>query len=185
MNKLNIRNIYLADFTYTFNKARQRLSDVILQFGRRYRWSTPATTPAPQTLSRWPRSAVFRPKHYHVPAATEHSSATPQSTFFQHLNSGVSNTSVQVPTLATTLRHIRPLVGLCSRRKPKSIHCYLSCYQKQSRPFLCRLSNRALHRRLATEAAFQRLSCAIPTTQTTTRSLSYRPLMRAIQSTTM
>ena len=37
MNKLDIRNIRFMDFTYGFNKSRQRLSDVILQFGRRRR----------------------------------------------------------------------------------------------------------------------------------------------------
>ena len=33
MNKLDIRNIRFADFTYVFNKSRQRLLDVILQEG--------------------------------------------------------------------------------------------------------------------------------------------------------
>ena len=33
MNKLNICNLRLADFSYNFNKTRQRLSDVILQKG--------------------------------------------------------------------------------------------------------------------------------------------------------
>jgi hypothetical protein len=37
MNKLDIRNICLADFSYNFNKTRQSALDVILQFGRRYR----------------------------------------------------------------------------------------------------------------------------------------------------
>ena len=37
MNELDIRNIRLADFGYNFNKTRQTLSDVILQFGRRHR----------------------------------------------------------------------------------------------------------------------------------------------------
>ena len=31
MNKLNIRNLRLADFGYNFNKTRQRFSDMILQ----------------------------------------------------------------------------------------------------------------------------------------------------------
>ena len=33
MNKLDIRNLYLADFSYNLNKTRQRLLDVILQEG--------------------------------------------------------------------------------------------------------------------------------------------------------
>jgi len=33
MNKLDIRNFYLADFGHNFNKACQRFSDVILQEG--------------------------------------------------------------------------------------------------------------------------------------------------------
>ena len=33
MNKLDIRNLYLADFGHNFNKACQRFSDVILQEG--------------------------------------------------------------------------------------------------------------------------------------------------------
>jgi len=33
MNKLNIRNLCLADFGHNFNKTRQRFSDVILQEG--------------------------------------------------------------------------------------------------------------------------------------------------------
>jgi len=37
MNKLDIRNIRFTDFAYVFNKTRQSLSDVILQFGRRRR----------------------------------------------------------------------------------------------------------------------------------------------------
>jgi len=37
MNKLDIRNLYLSDFSYNFNKTRQILSDVILQFRRRDR----------------------------------------------------------------------------------------------------------------------------------------------------
>ena len=40
MNKLNLRNLRLADFGYNFNKMRQRFSDMILQEGRRpYRYS--------------------------------------------------------------------------------------------------------------------------------------------------
>jgi len=39
MNKLDIRNIRLADFTDNFNKTRQRFSDVILQGGRSYCYS--------------------------------------------------------------------------------------------------------------------------------------------------
>ena len=40
MNKLNIRNLRLADFGHNFNKTCQRFSDVILQEGRRpYRYS--------------------------------------------------------------------------------------------------------------------------------------------------
>ena len=40
MNKLNIRNLCLADFVHRFNKTRQTLSDVILQEGgRSYRYS--------------------------------------------------------------------------------------------------------------------------------------------------
>ena len=40
MNKLNIRNLRLADFGHNFNKTRQRFSDVILQEGGRlYRYS--------------------------------------------------------------------------------------------------------------------------------------------------
>ena len=40
MNKLNICNLRLADFSYNFNKTRQRFSDMILQEGRRpYRYS--------------------------------------------------------------------------------------------------------------------------------------------------
>ena len=37
MNELDIRNIRLADFSHNFNKTRQTLLDVILQFGRQYR----------------------------------------------------------------------------------------------------------------------------------------------------
>jgi hypothetical protein len=37
MNELDICNIRLADFGYSFNKTRQTLLDVILQFGRRRR----------------------------------------------------------------------------------------------------------------------------------------------------
>jgi len=37
MNKLDIYNLRLADFAYNFNKTRQTLSDVILQFRRRRR----------------------------------------------------------------------------------------------------------------------------------------------------
>ena len=37
MNKLDIRNLRLADFSYNFNKSRQSALDVILQFGRRRR----------------------------------------------------------------------------------------------------------------------------------------------------
>ena len=37
MNKLDIRNLYLADLAYAFNKTRQTALDVILQFGRRRR----------------------------------------------------------------------------------------------------------------------------------------------------
>ena len=33
MNKLDIRNLRLADFSYNLNKTRQSLSDVILQEG--------------------------------------------------------------------------------------------------------------------------------------------------------
>ncbi len=33
MNKLDIRNLHLADFGYNLNKTRQTLSDVILQEG--------------------------------------------------------------------------------------------------------------------------------------------------------
>ena len=33
MNKLDIRNLRLADFGYNLNKTRQRLSDMILQEG--------------------------------------------------------------------------------------------------------------------------------------------------------
>jgi len=33
MNELNIRNLRLADFTYAFNKTRQKFLDVILQKG--------------------------------------------------------------------------------------------------------------------------------------------------------
>ena len=33
MNKLDIRNLYLADFGYNLNKTRQRLLDIILQKG--------------------------------------------------------------------------------------------------------------------------------------------------------
>ena len=33
MNKLDIRNLCLADFGHNFNKTRQRFSDVILQEG--------------------------------------------------------------------------------------------------------------------------------------------------------
>ena len=40
INKLDIRNLRLADFINDFNKTRQRFSDVILQEGRRpYRYS--------------------------------------------------------------------------------------------------------------------------------------------------
>jgi hypothetical protein len=40
MNKLDIRNLRLADFAYVFNKTRQRFSDVILQEGgRSYHYS--------------------------------------------------------------------------------------------------------------------------------------------------
>ena len=40
MNKLNIRNLRLADFGHNFNKTRQTLSDMILQEGGRpYRYS--------------------------------------------------------------------------------------------------------------------------------------------------
>ena len=40
MNKLDIRNLRLADFSYNLNKTRQTLSDVILQEGERsYRYS--------------------------------------------------------------------------------------------------------------------------------------------------
>ena len=37
MNELDIRNLRLVDFGDNFNKTRQTLSDVILQFGRRHR----------------------------------------------------------------------------------------------------------------------------------------------------
>jgi len=37
MNKLDICNIRLVDLSYNFNKTRQTLLDVILQFGKRYR----------------------------------------------------------------------------------------------------------------------------------------------------
>ena len=37
MNKLDIRNLRFADFTYAFNKTRQTPLDVILQFRRRRR----------------------------------------------------------------------------------------------------------------------------------------------------
>jgi len=33
MNKLDIRNLYLIDFNYNFNKTRQRFLNVILQKG--------------------------------------------------------------------------------------------------------------------------------------------------------
>jgi len=33
MNKLNIRNLRLANFSYNFNKTRQRFLDIILQKG--------------------------------------------------------------------------------------------------------------------------------------------------------
>ena len=33
MNKLDIHNLYLVDFSYNLNKTRQRLSDMILQKG--------------------------------------------------------------------------------------------------------------------------------------------------------
>ena len=33
MNDLNIYNLHSIDFTYAFNKTRQRFSDVILQEG--------------------------------------------------------------------------------------------------------------------------------------------------------
>ena len=39
MNKLDIRNIRLADFNNNFNKTRQSALDVILQGGRSYRYS--------------------------------------------------------------------------------------------------------------------------------------------------
>ena len=39
MNKLDIRNIRLADFDDNFNKTRQSASDVILQGGRSYYYS--------------------------------------------------------------------------------------------------------------------------------------------------
>jgi hypothetical protein len=39
MNKLNPRNLRLADFGHNLNKTRQSLSDVILQGGRSYRYS--------------------------------------------------------------------------------------------------------------------------------------------------
>jgi len=35
MNELNIHNLCFVDFTYTFNKTRQRFLDVILREGRR------------------------------------------------------------------------------------------------------------------------------------------------------
>jgi len=35
MNELDIRNLYLADFAYAFNKTRQRFSDVIEREGGR------------------------------------------------------------------------------------------------------------------------------------------------------
>ena len=39
MNKLNLRNLRLADFSYNFNKTRQSALDMILQGGRSYRYS--------------------------------------------------------------------------------------------------------------------------------------------------
>lgn len=60
-------------------------------------------------------------------------------------------------------------------RKPRASYRHLFISIKNSRDLSCPPSNRALHRRLATEAAFQRSSCAIPTTRTTTRSSSCPP----------
>jgi len=58
MNKLNIRNIRLADFADNFNKTRQRFSDVILQGGgRSYCYSD--ASQKNHVWARWGKSDIW------------------------------------------------------------------------------------------------------------------------------